>query len=96
MFAMASRSTLTAVPGDAPSQTIIPKSARAISRSLPAFIAGFLGRMEDPDMFVAVARQQALRLGIGSRRVANQHAVHGNNDWADPSDGRFRQLKYLA
>ncbi|MER8369902.1 MULTISPECIES: hypothetical protein [unclassified Mesorhizobium] len=47
-------------------------------------------------MFVAVAREQALRLGIGSRRVANQHAVHGNNDWADPSDGRFRQLKYLA
>ncbi|MER9839544.1 hypothetical protein NKJ28_32155 [Mesorhizobium sp. M0145] len=52
--------------------------------------------MEDPDMFVAVAREQALRLGIGSRRVANKHAVHGNNDWADPSDGRFRQLKYLA
>ncbi|MER8501600.1 hypothetical protein [Mesorhizobium sp. M0208] len=102
MFAMASRSTLTAVPGDAPSQTIIPKSARAISRSLAAYspvaqiIAGFLGRMEDPDMFVAVAREQALRLGIGSRGVANQHAVHGNNDWADPSDGRFRQLKYLA
>lgn len=36
LFAMASRSTLTAVPGDAPSQTIIPKSARAISRSLAA------------------------------------------------------------
>ncbi|MGX5832078.1 hypothetical protein ACWGS8_32445 [Mesorhizobium sp. 43Arga] len=47
-------------------------------------------------MFVAVAREQALRLGIGSRRIANQHAVLGSNDCADASDGRFRELEYLA
>ncbi|MER9950023.1 MULTISPECIES: hypothetical protein [unclassified Mesorhizobium] len=47
-------------------------------------------------MVVAVAGEQALRLGIGSGRVANQHAVLGSNDCADASDGRFRQLEYLA
>ena len=59
-------------------------------------VAGFLAGMEDPDMLVLVAREQALRLGIGSGRVANQHAVLGSNDCADASDGRFRQLEYLA
>ncbi|MER9663743.1 hypothetical protein [Mesorhizobium sp. M0159] len=59
-------------------------------------VARFLARMEDPDMFVAVASEQALRLGIGPRRVANQHAVLCSDDRADASDGRFRQLEYLA
>ncbi|MER9071124.1 hypothetical protein NKH84_32390 [Mesorhizobium sp. M0902] len=52
--------------------------------------------MEDADMVVAVAGEQGLRLGIGSRPVANQHAVLGSNDCADASDGRFRQLECLA
>lgn len=59
-------------------------------------VSGFLAGMEDPDMLVLVPGEQTLRLGIGSRRVANQHAVLGSNDCADPSDGRFRQLEYLA
>ena len=63
---------------------------------VPQIVARFLARMEDPDMLVLVAREQALRLGIGSGRVANQHAVLGSNDCADASDYRFRQLEYLA
>ena len=59
-------------------------------------VAGFLAGMEDADMLVAVAREQALHLGIGSRRVADQHAVLGSNDRADPLDGRFGQLEYVA
>lgn len=59
-------------------------------------IARFLAGMEDPDMLVIVAREQALHLGIGSRRIANQHAVLGSNDRADARDYRFRQLEYLA
>lgn len=59
-------------------------------------VSGFLAGMEDPDMLVLVPGEQALRLGIGSRRVANQHSVLGSNDCADASDGRFRQLEYLA
>lgn len=59
-------------------------------------VPGFLAGMEDPDMLVLVAREQALRLCIGSRRVANQHAVLGSDDCADASDRRFRQLEYLA
>lgn len=59
-------------------------------------VAGFLVGVEDPDILVLVVREQALRLGIGSGRVAEQHAVLVRDDRADARDGRFRQLEYLA
>ncbi|BCH04967.1 hypothetical protein MesoLj131b_69660 (plasmid) [Mesorhizobium sp. 131-2-5] len=42
--------------------------------------------MEDADVVVLVAREQGLDLRIGSRRVADQHAVFGRYDRADPFD----------
>jgi hypothetical protein len=38
-------------------------------------VAGFRAGMEDPDMLVLVAREQALHLGIRYRRIASRSAA---------------------
>ncbi|WP_439631810.1 hypothetical protein [Shinella sp.] len=46
-------------------------------------------------MLIAVAGEQALRLRIGSGRIADQHAMLGGDHRADARYHRFR-LEYVA
>ncbi|CCV16346.1 hypothetical protein MESS4_p10011 [Mesorhizobium sp. STM 4661] len=60
-----------------------------IGRPIAEIVAGFLAGMEYSDVLITVAREQALRLGVGPGRVADQHTVLGRDDRADARNGRL-------
>ena len=59
-------------------------------------VARLLACMEDADMLVIVACEQALHFGIGARRIADQHAMLGRDDRADPLNRGDRQFEDVA
>ena len=59
-------------------------------------VSGLDSGMEDPDMLVIVACEQALHFGIGARRIADQHAMLLCDNRSDPLDGGWWQFENVA
>lgn len=67
-----------------------------IGRPVAEIVGRLAAGMEDADMLIALAGEQALRLRLGSGRIANQHAMLGGDHRTDARDHRFRQFEYVA
>ncbi|WP_412066905.1 hypothetical protein [Rhizobium sp. SYY.PMSO] len=67
-----------------------------IGRPVAEIVARLAPGMEDTDMLIAVAGEQALRLRVSAGRIADQHAVLGGDHRTYARYRRLRQFEYVA